>query len=46
MDKLTKYREFIQKLLQDYSNKSSDEMVEAQAIFDVERDHYQIVNVG
>jgi hypothetical protein len=36
MDKLIKYRGIIQEILQDYSDKSSDEMVEAQAIFDVE----------
>ncbi|MBR8827293.1 MAG: XisI protein [Gomphosphaeria aponina SAG 52.96 = DSM 107014] len=45
MDKLNQYREIIQKILKDYSDRRSDELVESQTIFDIERDHYQIVNV-
>jgi hypothetical protein len=46
MDKLNKYREIIKKILKDYSDRRSDEIVESQTIFDIERDHYQIVNIG
>jgi hypothetical protein len=46
MDKLNQYREIIQEILKDYSDRRSDEIVESQTIFDLERDHYQIVNVG
>ena len=46
MDKLTRYREIIQKILKNYSDRRSDDIVESQTIFDRERDHYQIVNVG
>jgi hypothetical protein len=46
MDKLNLYRELIQKILGDYSDRRSDENIESQAIFDLKRDHYQVVNVG
>ncbi|MGV0024595.1 element excision factor XisI family protein [Phormidesmis priestleyi] len=46
MDKLMHYREIIQTLLTDYSDRRSDNEVESQAIFDLQRDHYQVVNVG
>ncbi|MBJ7900780.1 MAG: XisI protein [Cyanobacteria bacterium RI_101] len=46
MDKLNFYREVIQKILGDYSERRSDENIESQAIFDLKRDHYQVVNVG
>jgi hypothetical protein len=47
MDKLTKYRDYIQKLLTQYaSNDISDNEVEVQLIFDTERDHYQWMNIG
>jgi hypothetical protein len=46
MDKLNHYREIIQKILGDYSHRRSDENIESQAIFDLKRDHYQVVNVG
>ena len=45
MDKLTRYRKIIQKILKSYSDRRSDDIVESQTIFDMERDHYQIVNV-
>jgi XisI protein len=47
MDKLAKYQHCIQALLTRYADediKSSD--VEVQLIFDVERGHYQWMNVG
>ncbi|MBD2492795.1 XisI protein [Nostoc sp. FACHB-280] len=47
MDKIAKYREYIQTLLTHYaSDDVSDEQVETQLIFDTERDHYQWMNVG
>ncbi|BAY14573.1 hypothetical protein NIES21_03300 [Anabaenopsis circularis NIES-21] len=47
MDKIAKYREYIQTLLTNYANDDvSNEQVETQLIFDTERDHYQWMNVG
>jgi hypothetical protein len=48
MDKVAVYRQYIQQLLQERAERSmrSDKEVEAQTIFDVERDHYQLVYVG
>lgn len=47
MDKLTQYRKIIQQLLQEYASiGNSDPEIETELIFDAERDHYQLVNVG
>ncbi len=47
MDRLTQYREIVQKLLREYAEISSpDSEVETQIVFDTERDHYQLMNVG
>jgi hypothetical protein len=47
MDKVGKYREYVQSLLSRYvSVDVSDDEVEVQLIFDVERDHYQWLNIG
>ncbi len=48
MYKLTVYRQYIQQLMLARANRSmkSFQEVEAQTIFDVERDHYQLVYVG
>lgn len=47
MEKVERYRKLVQALLQTYSDiKSSNEDVEAEAIFDPQRDRYQIVHVG
>ncbi|CAN1213396.1 XisI protein [Tumidithrix helvetica PCC 7403] len=48
MDRVTVYRQYIQQLLQAKANRSmqSSKEVEAQTIFDVERDRYQLVYVG
>jgi hypothetical protein len=46
LDKLTHYRQVIQQILTDYSKRRSDAEVESQLLFDTERDHYQVVNVG
>lgn len=47
MEKVEIYRQVVQELLQAYSNiKASNEEVEAEAIFDIDRDRYQVVHVG
>ncbi|ABA22921.1 fdxN element excision controlling factor protein [Trichormus variabilis ATCC 29413] len=47
MDKLTHYRQLVQNILNDYGEqKPSHSNIEVETIFDKERDHYQIVNVG
>ncbi|NJN13356.1 MAG: XisI protein [Richelia sp. RM1_1_1] len=47
MDKLTKYQEYVTKLLTNYaSDDVSDNDVEVQLILDTERNHYQWMNVG
>jgi XisI protein len=46
MDKVTQYREIIQAILSQYSDRRSDAEVDSQCIFDLQRDHYQVVNVG
>ncbi|MBR8834270.1 MAG: XisI protein [Stigonema ocellatum SAG 48.90 = DSM 106950] len=47
MDKLTHYRQIVQQLLREYAAiDSGDDDVKTQIIFDTERDHYQLVNVG
>lgn len=46
MDSLSQYRAIIQTILGEYSTRRSTEEIESQCIFDLQRDHYQIVNVG
>jgi hypothetical protein len=48
MDRVEMYRKYIQQLLQERAERSrqSPSQVEAQTIFDTERDHYQLVYVG
>ncbi|MBW4671354.1 MAG: XisI protein [Cyanomargarita calcarea GSE-NOS-MK-12-04C] len=47
MDKLEEYREKVKQILTKYSqNKPSYGEVEVEQIFDVERNHYQIISVG
>jgi len=47
MASVEQYRQLVQTLLLEYSNiKANNEEVEAEAIFDVERDRYQVVHVG
>jgi hypothetical protein len=41
------YRQLVQELLQEYSNiRANHEAVDAEAIFDLQRDRYQVVHVG
>jgi XisI protein len=47
MDKLSKYREFVKSLISNYANSDiSNDKVEVQLVLDVDRDHYQWMNVG
>ena len=47
MDKIIQYRQIVQQLLQGYAAIGNlDPEVETQIVFDTERDHYQLVNVG
>jgi hypothetical protein len=47
MAKLEQYRQYIQNLLTKYGGYSYSEMdIEVQLIFDLTRDHYQILDIG
>jgi hypothetical protein len=47
MDKLTRYREAVKTLILDYAQyKPSVGEIEPEVIFDVERDHYELMMVG
>ena len=47
MDKLEKYREYVEQLITGYANSDQNkEDVEVQLIMDTVRDHYQWMNVG
>ncbi|MEA5495680.1 XisI protein [Limnoraphis robusta Tam1] len=47
MDKVEKYRQIIQKILTKYSNyQPVEEGIETQLIFDTEREHYQLLELG
>ena len=47
MDKLEKYRQYIQELLTEIGNyKNHFPEIETQIVFDTTHDHYQLVNVG
>lgn len=47
MEKLDQYRQFVQQILQEYSEqKPADSNIDVENIFDIVRDHYQVVHVG
>ena len=47
MDTLALYRQAIQMILMDYVKVPiSNGEIESQAVFDTQRDHYQVMNVG
>ena len=46
MASLEKYRAWIQRLLTERAQQGGDQWVEAQTIFDTERDHYQLLYSG
>jgi hypothetical protein len=46
MANLDLYRQHIQNLLSQHASLVWDERIQAQTIFDVDRDHYQLIYVG
>lgn len=46
MATVDEYRQFIQNLLTEQAKLVWDQRIQAQTIFDTERDHYQLVYVG
>ena len=46
MASLKKYREWIETILTERAIQGGDAQVEAQSLFDRERDHYQLIYVG
>lgn len=47
MEKLTYYRQCIQQLLTEYAAiPVSNGSIESHVIFDIERDHYQVMDIG
>jgi hypothetical protein len=47
MDKVAKYREYVQELIAEYSKiRSKKEGIEIQLMMDTVRDHYQLMYVG
>ena len=46
MDTRTQYQNHLQKLMSDRAKLVWDNRIQAQTIFDAERDHYQLVYVG
>ncbi len=47
MDKLIRYRQLIQEILLEYSKyKPSHGDIEVESIFDLKRDHYQVMHIG
>jgi hypothetical protein len=47
MDKLKRYREIVERIIQDYaSGKPSHGEIESEPILDRERDHYEVMQVG
>ena len=43
---LEKYRQIVRQILTELAREGGDEQVEAQTLFDGERDHYQLIYVG
>ena len=46
MDTIPQYRQHIQNLLIERASLAWDQRIQAQTIFDTERDHYQLIYVG
>jgi hypothetical protein len=47
MDKLTQYRNYVQQLIKEYANyRPAYGDIEVETIFDTQRDHYQLINIG
>ena len=47
MDKLTQYRNYVQQLIKEYTKyHPAYGDIEVETIFDTQRDHYQLINIG
>jgi len=47
MDKLTQYRNYVQQLINEYAKyRPAYGDIEVETIFDTQRDHYQLINIG
>ncbi|MBD2391809.1 element excision factor XisI family protein [Aphanizomenon flos-aquae NRERC-008] len=46
MAKLEEYRQYIQNLLKQHASMVWDKRIQAQTIFDLENNHYQLIYVG
>jgi len=46
MAKLAEYRQYIKNLLKQHAGMVWDKRIQAQTIFDIENDHYQLIYVG
>jgi hypothetical protein len=47
MDKLEKYRQIIKSILTEYASiPVANSFIDCYTIFDTEKDHYQVMNVG
>ena len=47
MDKLTQYRNYVQQIITEYANyPPAYRDIEVETIFDTQRDHYQLINIG
>lgn len=47
MEKVAKYRQLVKQILEEYASyKFSSAEIEVMPVFDLERDHYQVVSVG
>ena len=47
MDKLSRYRDIVRKVIQEYAGyKPSNGEIETEAIIDPNKDHYEVVHVG
>ena len=47
MDKLTRYRQIVRQVIEEYASyKVSHGQIETQAIIDLERDHFVVMDVG
>jgi XisI protein len=47
MERVEKYRELVKQVLEEYASyKFSSGEIEVMSVFDLERDHYQVVSAG
>ena len=47
MDKLTRYRQIVRKLIDEYASyKPSHGQIDTEAVIDAEKDHFEVMHVG